>query len=158
MTTRIQVEHTISELYTGIDLVKEQIRIANEYKLSHVQNRIIFRGHVIECRINAEDPYKDFAPFPGKITRYHVPQGLGIRVDSHCYTDYVIPPYYDSLIAKLIAWGTDRSEAIERMRRSLDEFVIEGIPTTIPFHKAVINDKAFNEGNYDTSFLETFAF
>ena len=156
MNTRIQVEHTISELYTGIDLVKAQIRVANGEKLSYRQEDVIFRGHVIECRINAENPAQDFAPCPGKITGYHVPQGLGVRVDSHCYVDYTIPPNYDSLIAKLIVWGLDRQEAIDRTKRSLAEFVVEGVDTTIPFHKKVMENKTFIQGKYGTGFLEKF--
>ncbi len=156
MNTRIQVEHTISELHTGIDLVKAQIKVANGEKLSHQQKEVVFRGHVIECRINAENPYKDFIANPGKITRCHFPQGLGVRVDSHCYDNYTIVPNYDSLIAKLIVWGMDRQEAISRTKRSLEEFVIEGIETTIPFHKKVMENKAFIQGNYNTSFLEKF--
>ena len=155
MNTRIQVEHTISELYTGIDLVKAQIEVADGKKIQYRQKDIIFRGHVIECRINAEDYKRDFIPCPGKLTRYHVPQGLGVRVDSHCYVDYEIPPNYDSLIAKLIVWGLDRKEAIRRMSRSLNEFVIEGVETTIPFHSKVMTNKAFLSGNYSTSFLDT---
>ena len=158
MNTRIQVEHSISELYTGIDIVKAQIDVANQKPLANAQNDIIFRGHVIECRINAENPLEDFKPSPGKITRYHIPQGLGVRIDSHCYTNYVIPPYYDSLIAKLIVWGINREEAIRRMQRSLREFVIEGIETTIPFHLAVMQDKRFIDGDYDTGFLENFSY
>ena len=156
MNTRIQVEHTISELYTGIDLVKAQIKVANGEKLSYKQEDVIFRGHVIECRINAENPEKDFTPCPGTITGYHVPQGLGVRVDSHCYVDYTIPPNYDSLIAKLIIWGIDREEAIDRTKRSLDEFVVDGIDTTIPFHKKIMKNKSFLAGNYGTGFLEKF--
>ncbi len=156
MNTRIQVEHTISELYTGIDLVKYQIKVANGEKIPYTQNQINFRGHVIECRINAEDPYNNFSPQPGKITRYHLPQGLGVRIDSHCYTNYEIPPHYDSLIAKLIVWGIDREEAINRMKRSLDEFIVEGVPTTIPFNFAVMNDKNFTTGDFGTDFLDNF--
>ena len=156
MNTRIQVEHTISELYTGIDLVKYQIKVANGEKIPYAQNQINFRGHVIECRINAEDPYNNFSPQPGKITRYHLPQGLGVRIDSHCYTNYEIPPHYDSLIAKLIVWGIDREEAINRMKRSLDEFIVEGVPTTIPFNSAVMNDKNFTTGDFGTDFLDNF--
>ena len=156
MNTRIQVEHTISELYTGIDLIKAQIKIAQGEKLPYKQEEIIFRGNVIECRINADDPYLDFAPNPGTISRYHIPQGLGVRVDSHVYTDYEIPTNYDSMIAKLIVWGIDRNEAIERMRRSIDEYVIEGINTTLPFHGQVMREKEFIKGNYSTHYLNTF--
>ena len=156
MNTRIQVEHTISELYTGIDLVKAQILAANGERLAYNQNKVIFRGHVIECRINAEDTENGFAPCPGKITGYHLPQGLGVRVDSHCYADYEIPPYYDSLIAKLIVWGIDRREAIARMKRSLAEFVVDGVKNTIPFHRKVMENKIFLDGKYGTHFLEQF--
>ena len=156
MNTRIQVEHTISEQYTGIDLVKAQIKVANGEKLSHRQEDVIFRGHSIECRINAENPNKNFIPTPGKITRWHFPQGLGVRVDSHCYENYTIVPHYDSLIAKLVVWGISREEAIDRTKRSLEEFVVEGIDTTIPFHKKVMKSKAFINGDYNTALLEKF--
>ena len=158
MNTRIQVEHTISELYTGIDIVKEQINIANGEKLSYSQNEIIFRGHVIECRINAENPFKGFMPSVGKITRYHIPQGIGVRIDSHIFNGYEIPPNYDSMIAKLIVWGLNREEAIKRMKRSLDEFIIDGVDTTIPFHSRVIDSKDFKRGDFSTHFLDNFKF
>ena len=156
MNTRIQVEHSISELLTTIDIVKWQIRVAAGEKLKYSQGDIGFKGHCIECRINAEDPEHDFRPNPGKITGYHLPQGLGVRVDSHCYAEYVIPPYYDSLIGKLIVWGEDRTEAIARMKRSLDELTIQGIKTTIPFHKQVMNNEDFIKGSFTTRFLENF--
>ncbi|HMA99898.1 MAG TPA: acetyl-CoA carboxylase biotin carboxylase subunit, partial [Spirochaetota bacterium] len=130
--------------------------VAGGKKLSCKQEDVIFRGHVIECRINAEDPYKDFIPVPGTITGYHVPQGLGVRIDSHCYVDYTIPPNYDSMVAKLIVWGLNRREAIARTRRSLDEFIIEGIYSTIPFHQQVMKNKSFLEGKFNTGFLNTF--
>ncbi|MBL8994857.1 MAG: acetyl-CoA carboxylase biotin carboxylase subunit [Spirochaetia bacterium] len=158
MNTRIQVEHTISEMITGIDLVKMQIRVADGEAIPFDQKDIVFRGHSIECRINAEDPANGFIPNPGRITGYHIPQGLGVRVDSHCYMDYSIPSNYDSMIGKLITWGNDRTEAIERMRRSLAEFTIEGVKTTIPFHLRVMDEKSFLDGNYHTGFLESFKF
>ena len=156
MNTRIQVEHTISELYTGIDLVKEQIRVANGSKIRYKQSDVIFRGHVIECRINAEDPYNNFAPSPGKIDRFHVPQGLGVRIDSHIYAGYTVPPNYDSMIAKLIVWGLDRDEAIERMRRSLDEMIVDGVKTNLPFHDYFISSEIFKHLEFDTNYLNNF--
>jgi acetyl-CoA carboxylase, biotin carboxylase subunit len=157
MNTRIQVEHTITEEITSINLIKEQILSAAGEKLKFNQADIKkrFYGHAIECRINAEDPDHGFAPNPGLITHVHFPGGLGVRVDSHIYAGYEIPPYYDSLLAKLIVWGVDRDEAINRMKRALDEFVIEGIKTTIPFHKKVLENKKFVSGDFNTSFLET---
>ena len=156
MNTRIQVEHTITEEITKINLIKEQILSAAGEKLSYKQSDINkrFYGHAIECRINAEDPDNGFSPSPGKITHLHFPGGLGVRVDSHVYSDYEVPPYYDSLLAKLIVWGVDREEAINRMKRSLDEFVVEGIKTTIPFHKKLMVNKTFLSGNFSTSFME----
>lgn len=158
MNTRIQVEHTISELYTGIDIIKEQIRVAMGEKLSYQQDQIIYRGHVIECRINAEDPENGFIPSPGKINRYHIPQGLGVRVDSHVFDGYEIPSNYDSMIAKLIVWGLDREEAISRMKRSLDEIVISGVKTTIPLHFQIITSNDFKTGKFSTNFLNKFSF
>lgn len=158
MNTRIQVEHTISELYTGIDIIKEQIRVAIGEKLSYKQDQIIYRGHVIECRINAEDPENGFIPSPGKINRYHIPQGLGVRVDSHVFDGYEIPSNYDSMIAKLIVWGLDREEAISRMKRSLDEIVISGVKTTIPLHSQIITSNDFKTGKFSTNFLNKFSF
>eukprot|EP01132_Coremiostelium_polycephalum_P000072 gene72-98_t len=154
MNTRIQVEHPITEEVTGIDLVKEQIKIAAGGKISN--NNHYPQGHSIECRINAEDPLKDFRPSPGTITHLHTPGGLGIRLDSHVYAGYSIPPYYDSMIVKLIATGKDRQEAIVRMKRALEEFVIEGIKTTIPFHLQLMDDKNFVAGNFTTAFVESF--
>ncbi len=156
MNTRIQVEHPITEERTRIDLIKEQISIAAGEKLHYKQSDIKFDGHSFECRINAEDPYNNFAPNPGKIESMHFPGGMGLRVDSHIYAGYEIPPYYDSLLAKLIVWAKDRNTAIKRMLRGLDELVIEGIKTTIPFHKQVFKDKNFIIGNFDTHFLEHF--
>jgi acetyl-CoA carboxylase biotin carboxylase subunit len=154
MNTRIQVEHPITEEVTNVDLIKAQIRIAAGEPITH--GNYYPEGHAIECRINAEDPFKDFRPSPGTITSLHLPGGLGVRVDSHIYSGYTIPPYYDSMIAKLIVWGKDRDEAIVRMKRALEEFVIEGIKTTIPFHLQLMDDKNFRAGNFNTSFLETF--
>ncbi len=154
MNTRIQVEHPVSELVTGIDLVKEQIRIAAGEPLPFDQSGVILRGHAIECRINAEDPDKDFAPRPGHVAEFYVPGGPGIRVDTHVYSGYFIPPHYDSMIAKLLAYGNTRAEAIARMRRALEEFVIEGVATTIPFHVKMMNDPDFVAGAFDTGTLE----
>ena len=156
MNTRIQVEHPLTEMVTGLDLVKEQIRIAAGQELGVSQDRIHSRGHSIECRINAESP-ETFAPSPGQIVAYHAPGGPGIRVDSAAYTDCIIPPHYDSLIAKLISHGRDRSEAIARIKRALETFVIEGIQTTIPLHRRVMDDTDFAAGEYGTSFLERFS-
>jgi len=156
MNTRIQVEHPVTEQITGIDLVKYQIRIANGEPLDIVQKQIKRNGHAIECRINAEDPDKDFNPTPGTITQFIVPGGTGIRVDSGVYTGYRIPPYYDSMVAKLIAWGGTRQEAIDRMRRALDEFYIEGVKTTIPFHQEVMKNNEFLSGEYTTDFVNKF--
>lgn len=153
MNTRIQVEHPITEMVTGVDLVKEQIRIAAGERLRWRQRDICLTGHSLECRINAEDP-ETFTPCPGTITAYHPPGGPGVRVDSAAYAPYTIPPYYDSMIAKLIVHGQDRQEALARMRRALDEFVIEGIRTTIPFHRRILEDPAFIQGHYHTTFLD----
>lgn len=156
MNTRIQVEHPVTEEVTGIDLVKEQIRVVAGEKLSLSQDQVRLTGHSIECRINAEDPEKDFRPAPGKITTFHTPGGHGVRVDTAAYAGYVIPPYYDSMIAKLIVHGPTRPEAITKMRIALDEFVIEGIPTTIDFLRRILNDESFAAGDFDTSFVERF--
>ncbi len=155
MNTRIQVEHPVTEMVTGIDLIKEQIRIAAGQTLSYTQEEIKPNGHSIECRINAEDPVK-FLPQPGTITGYNVPGGPGVRVDSAAYTNNTILPYYDSMIAKLIVWGHDRPEAISRMRRALAEFVIQGVKTTIPFHQRVFNNAKFLKGDFSTHFLDNF--
>jgi len=155
MNTRIQVEHPVTELVTGIDLIKEQIRIAAGEKLTFKQSDIVIRGHAIECRINAEDPEKNFMPSPGKITLYHLPGGPGVRVDSAVYQEYVIPPYYDSMIAKLIVWDENRDAAINRMLRALDEFEIQGVKTTIPFQIMVLNDPYFRKGEVYTNFIQT---
>lgn len=154
MNTRIQVEHPVTELVTGVDLVKEQIKIAAGEAMTLSQDRLELRGHAIECRINAEDPERDFAPRPGTVTEFYVPGGPGIRVDTHVYSGYKIPPYYDSMIAKLLAYGNTREEAVARMRRALDEFVIAGVPTTIPFHIKMMNDADFLSGRFDTGTLE----
>ncbi len=156
MNTRVQVEHPVTEMVTGIDVIKEQIRIALGEKLRFSQDDIVIRGNAIEARINAEDPGRDFAPSPGTIKTLHKPGGPGIRVDSHIYQGYRVPPNYDSLLAKLIAHGSDRDEAIARMLRALEEFVIEGIPTTIPFHHVVMSSEEFRKGDFDTGFLERF--
>ena len=154
MNTRIQVEHPITELITGVDLVKEQIRIAAGEKLKLAQKDISCNGHAIECRINAEDPDNNFMPSPGKVTMYHPSGGLGVRIDSHLYTGYSVPPYYDSLIAKLIVHADDRRQAIARMRCALSEFIVEGIKTTIPFHLRVLDNPDFQKGEYSTKFIE----
>ncbi|HEY9730792.1 MAG TPA: acetyl-CoA carboxylase biotin carboxylase subunit [Drouetiella sp.] len=156
MNTRIQVEHPVTESITGVDLVKEQIRVASGLPLSLKQEEIEFRGHSIECRINAEDPDRNFVPSPGKIDAYVAPGGIGVRVDSHCYPGYAIPPFYDSLVSKLIVWGRDRQEAIQRMLRALDEYAITGIKTTIPFHQKVLLHEAFQRGDVHTDFIEKY--
>jgi len=154
MNTRLQVEHPVTEMVTGMDLVKDQIRVAGGEPLGYTQEDIKIKGVAIECRINAEDPDKNFAPSPGEVTAFHIPGGPGIRVDTHVFTSYKIPSCYDSLIAKLISWGKDRSEAISRMRRALEEFVIEGVKTTIPFHQRIIEHEAFVKGTFYTTFVE----
>ncbi|MCC5946534.1 MAG: acetyl-CoA carboxylase biotin carboxylase subunit [Bernardetiaceae bacterium] len=156
MNTRIQVEHPITEEVTGFDLVKEQIKTAAGIPISG--RNYYPKKYAMECRINAEDPAKDFRPSPGKITQLHVPGGHGVRVDTHVYAGYVIPPFYDSMIAKLIVTGQSREEVIVRMKRALDEFVIEGVKTTIPFHRKLMDDEQFNKGIFTTKFLETFDF
>ena len=156
MNTRIQVEHPVTEEVTGIDLIKEQIRIASGEKLSFDQKDIEFRGHAIECRINAEDPARNFTPSPGTIGLYYAPGGHGVRVDSHVYSGYTIPPYYDSMIGKLIAHGDNRQTALERMYRALSEYLIRGIKTTIPLHKAILSDPVFIAGKATTAYLEEF--
>ncbi|TWI84875.1 acetyl-CoA carboxylase biotin carboxylase subunit [Lacibacter cauensis] len=154
MNTRIQVEHCVTEEVTNFDLIKEQILIAMGEKISGLDYEP--EMHAIECRINAEDPYNDFRPSPGKITTLHQPGGHGIRIDSHVYAGYVIPPYYDSMIAKIIAVARTREEAINTMSRALSEYVIEGVKTTIPFHQQLMKDENFRKGNFTTKFLETF--
>ena len=156
MNTRIQVEHPVTECVTGIDLVKEQIRVAAGDPLRFEQTDVTVQGHAIECRINAESPRHNFRPAPGRIDLIYFPGGPGIRVDSHIYPGYVVSPHYDSMIAKLVAHGSTRDEAIGRMRRALEELIIEGIPTTAPFHQAVLASDAFAKGEVDTSFVEHF--
>jgi acetyl-CoA carboxylase biotin carboxylase subunit len=153
MNTRIQVEHPVTEMLTGIDIVKEQIRVAAGEKLSFKALPPL-RGHVIECRVNAEDPARNFQPSPGKITTFHPPGGPGVRLDSHVYAGYTVPPYYDSLLAKLIVQGRDRAEAVSRMRVALESFVVEGVTTTIPFLARVMQNDRFVRGDVDTKFLE----
>lgn len=153
MNTRIQVEHPVTELISSVDLVKEQIKVASGAKLSFTQDDIQLRGHAIECRINAEDPDKDFMPCPGTIEGYIPSGGPGVRVDSHIYSNYKIPPFYDSLIGKLIVWGKDREEARIRMLRALDEYAITGIKTTIPFHQKILKNRFFIKGDVTTGFI-----
>ncbi len=154
MNTRVQVEHCVSEMISNVDIVKEQIKIAQGEKLSYTQKDIKLNGHAIECRINAEDAEKCFMPNPGVIEGYIAPGGFGTRVDSHAYTGYKIPPYYDSLVGKVICWGRDRDEARKRMLRALDDYVITGIKTTIGFHKRILTNPNFISGNFNTSFIE----
>jgi acetyl-CoA carboxylase biotin carboxylase subunit len=155
MNTRLQVEHPVTEMISGIDLVREQIRIADGAPLGLKQSDVSLAGHAIECRINAEDP-ATFRPSPGRVTEYHPPGGLGVRVDSGLYSGYVVPPNYDSLVAKLIVHGTNRNECLMRLRRSLEEFVIGGIDTTIALHSQIIEDPGFIDGEYDIKWLERF--
>jgi acetyl-CoA carboxylase biotin carboxylase subunit len=154
MNTRIQVEHPVTEMVTGIDLIAEQLRIAGGEPLSMRQEDVRLTGHAIECRINAEDPRHNFRPAPGKITGWLPPGGPGVRVDSHVYTGYEIPPFYDSLIGKLIVWGVDRDHALRRLRRALSECAITGIPTTIEFHLALLDRPEFQRGEVYTKFVE----
>ena len=154
MNTRIQVEHPVTEMVTSFDLVKEQIRVAAGEHLSFRGNGAYLRGHAIECRINAEDPYRNFQPSPGLITAYHPPGGPGVRVDTHVYAGYTVPPHYDSLLAKVIVHGNDRQEALQRMGQALDSFILEGVTTTIPFLARVIRHPAFVAGEVSTRFLE----
>ncbi|GAA0455885.1 MULTISPECIES: acetyl-CoA carboxylase biotin carboxylase subunit [Sphingomonas] len=153
MNTRLQVEHPVTEMITGVDLVREQIRVAEGHPLSVRQDEVEFRGHAIECRINAEDP-RTFTPSPGKVAAYHVPGGMHVRVDSGLYAGYKVPPYYDSMIAKLIVYGRTREGCLLRLQRALDEFVIEGMKTTIPLHQALLDDPEFREGAYTIKWLE----
>jgi len=156
MNTRVQVEHPVTETITGVDIIREQFLAASGQKLSVKQKDIKLLGHSIECRINAEDPENNFAPSPGKVTKYILPGGNGIRIDSAVYQDYTILPFYDSMVAKLIVHGNTRLEAIMRMKRALDEFVIEGVSTTIPFHQRVMEHRAFVEGEFSTDFIEKY--
>jgi acetyl-CoA carboxylase biotin carboxylase subunit len=153
MNTRVQVEHPVTELITGIDIVQEQIRVASGQRLRFKQKDIQFRGHAIECRINAEDPYK-FTPSPGRITTWHAPGGPGVRVDSHAYSGYVVPPHYDSMIAKLIVYGDTRAQAIARMQIALSETVVEGIQTNVPLHRELMRDANFVDGGTSIHYLE----
>jgi len=154
MNTRIQVEHPVTEMTTGVDLIKEQIKIASGEPMDITLDKIKINGHSIECRINAEDPTQNFRPSPGHIEGYFSPGGYGVRVDSHIYSGYVIPPTYDSMIGKLIVWGKDRNEAIDRMKRALNELVITGVNTNIEFQKEILNNENFVENKIDTSFIE----
>jgi acetyl-CoA carboxylase biotin carboxylase subunit len=154
MNTRIQVEHPITEQVINYDLIREQILVAAGKPISG--KNYIPQLHSIECRINAEDPYNDFRPSPGKITTLHMPGGHGIRLDTHVYAGYTIPPNYDSMIAKIISTAQNRKEAINKMKRALDEFIIEGVKTTIPFHRKLMDDPSYNDGNYTTRFMEDF--
>jgi len=156
MNTRIQVEHPVTEQVTGHDLVKLQLQVAAGGRLP--RTKIVQRGHSIECRINAEDPVNNFRPSPGRITDFHMPGGFGVRVDTHCYSGYQVPPYYDSLIAKLVVYAQTREGAVSKMSSALEEFTIEGIKTTIPFHRQVMRNEKFQSGKFDTSFLDTFQF
>jgi acetyl-CoA carboxylase biotin carboxylase subunit len=153
MNTRVQVEHPVTEMITGVDIVREQLLIASGEKLSYTQDDIVIRGHALECRINAEDP-ESFMPSPGKIVRAHMPGGLGIRVDSHIYNGYTVPPHYDSMIGKLISFGPSRDTALARMRTALDETIIEGIKTNIPLHRKIIDDANFQNGGTNIHYLE----
>ncbi len=156
MNTRIQVEHSVTEMVTGKDLIKEQISVAYGNPLSLSQDEIEINGHAIECRVNAEDPTRDFAPSPGVVSFFHLPGGAGVRVDSHVYQGYEISPYYDSMIAKIICHGPTRDEAIARMRRALEECVIDGVHTTLLFHQAILRNPTFLGGDFSTRFLENF--
>ena len=155
VNARLQVEHTVTEMITGIDLVKEQIRLASGEALSFSPEQVWMIGHAIECRINAEDPNNNFAPMAGVVSTYLPPSGPGVRVDSHLFSGYEVPPYYDSLIAKVIAWGRDRAEAIARMQRALDELTIVGVTTNVSFHKRVLGSEIFRSGQVTTHLLDT---
>jgi acetyl-CoA carboxylase biotin carboxylase subunit len=154
MNTRIQVEHPVTEEVIDHDLIKEQIKVAAGIPISG--KNYFPNGHAIECRINAEDPYNNFRPSPGTITSFHSPKGHGVRVDTHVYAGYTIPPYYDSMIAKLICKAPTREDCIKKMQRALDEFIVEGVNTTIPFHKKLMQDPKFRSGDFHTGFLESF--
>jgi acetyl-CoA carboxylase biotin carboxylase subunit len=158
MNTRIQVEHCVTEEVTGKDLIQGMLKVAQGETLEYTQDDISINGHSIECRINAEDPAKDFAPSPGEIQHFNVPGGPGVRVDTHCYSGYKIPPFYDSMIAKLIVHAETRAKAIDKMLLALDEFVIVGVKTTIPLHKKVLSHPDFRSGNFTTKFLEDHAY
>jgi len=156
MNTRIQVEHPVTEQITGVDIVREQIRIAAKERLHLSQRDVQWRGHSIECRLTAEDPDNDFAPCVGKITHLLLPGGPGVRVDTHLYPGYVIPPYYDSLLAKIIVWAEDRPSAIARMKRALEETRVEGVKTNLPFLKRIIDHPEYQKGNVSTQFLRRY--
>ena len=156
MNRRIQVEHPVTEMVTGIDLIKEQIRIAAGQRLSFKQGDVTWSGVAIECRINAENPNDGFKPSPGKITNYYAPGGPGVRVDSHAFAGYVIPPFYDSMIGKLIVHKKTRDEAVATMKRALSEFIVEGVPTTIPLHLAIFDHTQYIKGQVDTTFIESY--
>ena len=158
MNTRIQVEHPVTEMVLGIDLIKYQIMCHADYKLPDWMHSLKPRGHAIECRINAENPAKNFMPSPGLISSFHMPGGMNIRVVTHVYAGYRVPSNYDSMIAKLIVHGLNREDAINKMMAALDEFVIEGIETIIPYHKQILNNDNFKNGNFDTSFIENFEY
>nr|WP_278722946.1 acetyl-CoA carboxylase biotin carboxylase subunit [Corynebacterium accolens] len=153
MNTRIQVEHPVTEMITGVDLIKEQLRIASGQKLSITQDDVEIRGHAIECRINAEDPNQNFTPRPGKIEHYRVPGGFGVRMDTHIETGYTIPPFYDSMVGKLIVWAEDRDEAITRMLRAIDELQVEGVVTTAPFQAMLLDSEKFRSGEFNTGYV-----
>ena len=155
MNTRLQVEHPVTEMVCGVDLVREQIRVASGLALGYDQSDIRFNGHAIECRINAENP-DTFMPTPGRVTAFHAPGGLGVRVDSALYAGYMVPPYYDSMIAKLIVHAPTRPEAIARLRRALDEFAVVGIETTLPLHRRIIDEPTFQSGDFNIHWLEHF--
>lgn len=155
MNTRIQVEHPVTEMVAGVDLIKLQLQIASGRKLELSQDDIQLTGHAIECRINAEDPQKNFQPSPGRIPAFRAPGGFGVRLDTHIETGYVIPPFYDSMVGKLIVWGSDRDEAIARMLRALDEMVIDGVTTTAAFHKQILDNPHFRSGKFNTAFVAT---
>ena len=157
MNTRVQVEHAITEMICSLDIVSEMINIAADIPLTYKQDQIVYEGHAIECRINAENPIS-FIPSPGRINEFHAPGGLGIRIDSALYTGYTVPPYYDSLVAKLVVHAKNRDDCIMRLKRALDEMVISGIETTIPLHQQIIESPTFISGDYDIHWLESFVF
>ena len=156
MNTRVQVEHPITEMVTGIDIIKEQIKIAFGEKLSYEQKDVKISGHSIECRVNAEDPYRNFAPSPGNIIGLHIPSGIGVRVDSFIYQGCKVSPHYDSMVAKLIVHGRDRAEAMSRMKRALGEFIIDGIKTNVDYHFNIMDNEKYKSGDYDTGFINTY--
>ncbi|KAA0958042.1 acetyl-CoA carboxylase biotin carboxylase subunit [Planococcus kocurii] len=156
MNTRIQVEHPVTEMITGIDLIQQQLKVASGEKLAYKQKDVVFKGWSIECRINAENPAKNFMPSAGKVEMYLPPGGMGVRIDSAMYSGYSIPPYYDSMVAKLITFADTREEAVAKMKRALDEFVIEGVFTTIPFHSKLMDHEVFKSGDFNTKFLEKY--